>query len=103
MATATVGIHLRGSEKLGADYARGNPLGTDTVYLRLDVDRTDEPGGNDLVVFLPHNDEDALLVLELLEASVDNLRSYVELRKSDRLRASLDKLPAAQAEQEPGA
>lgn len=80
MAHTTVGLHLRGSEKMRAD-ANG-----EAVYLELEPDLDDEPTGNAVTIYLPHADEDALLAIELLEGLLDNAKSLVELRQSRRLR-----------------
>lgn len=80
MATTTINLHVRGSEKMRAD------ANAEAVYLYLEPDAEDEPTGTPVTIFLPHADEDALLAIELLEGVLDNAKSLVELRQSRRLR-----------------
>lgn len=83
MATTTIGLFVRGSEKIRA------AANEETIYLELEPDRDDEPTGNPVTIYLPHADEDALLAIELLEGVLDNAKSLVELRQSRRLRDGL--------------
>lgn len=42
------------------------------------------------VIVLPDDDDDALLMIELIEASLDNMASAVRLRQQRRERASVE-------------
>jgi hypothetical protein len=70
----TLGLHLRGDERI----QDGSNETTENVWIAIDDDTT---------LFLPHSDEDADLVLSLLQAAIDNAASRVKLRRQKRERA----------------
>jgi hypothetical protein len=84
MASVTVNVHLRGSEDVRSTDQ------SDSIYVVLAPDPQDEPRGQEVAIFLPSNDEDAMLALEILGAALDNAGSLVEARKSRRFRAELE-------------
>jgi hypothetical protein len=84
MASVTISVHLRGSEDVRTTD------NDEAIYVVLAPDPQDEPRGQEVAIFLPHSDEDALLAIELLGAALDNAASLVEARKSRRFRADLE-------------
>ena len=87
MASVTISVHLRGSEDVRTRDASDED---EAIYLVLSPDPQDEPRGQEVAIFLPTHDEDALLAIELLGAALDNAASLVEARKSRRFRRELE-------------
>ena len=76
MAYTTIGIHLRGDERI----SEGQAAPEGAVYLAID-------GGDEapaVTIYFPHADEDALLAVSMLEAALDNVSSRIQARKLAR-------------------
>ncbi len=73
------GLHLRGDETI---HDAGDESGTGSVYVAIDG-----PGPEPtLTIYLPHSDDEADLVLSLLQAAIDNAASRVKIRRQKRER-----------------
>lgn len=77
MATVNVNIHVRGDERIRDEqYEDGS--------IALAIEAGPLSPESPVLIHLPFDDEDALLVTDLFAAALDNARSRVEARRLRR-------------------